>query len=63
MRTTLDLPEQLIAEALHLSRCKSKTEVIKTALKDLIQKEQIKGLKRYRGRIKLDIDLDAVRQR
>lgn len=63
MRTTLDLPESLIQEAMDLTRIKTKTEVIKTALQNLIQKEKVKDLKKYYGKIELDIDLDNLRNR
>ena len=63
MRTTLDLPDQLIGEAMKLTREKTKTGVIKIALMNLIEKEKIKDLKRYYGKVHLDIDLAASRKR
>ena len=63
MRTTLDLPEALIDEAMALTHIQTKTDVIKTALINLIQKEKIKGIKKYYGKLDLDIDLDVVRNR
>lgn len=63
MRTTLDLPEALIEEAMALTHIRSKTDLIKTALANLIQKEKIKDLKRYFGKIDLGIDLDVMRNR
>ncbi len=63
MRTTLDLPENLISEAMTITHTKTKTEVIKLALQNLIQKENIKDLKNYFGKIDLEIDLDIVRNR
>ena len=39
MRTTLDLPETLIEEAMALTHIQTKTDLIKTALMNLIQKE------------------------
>ena len=63
MRTTLDLPEDLLSEALKISHCRTKTEVIKTALKNYIQHEKVQGLKKFKGKIHLDIDLDALRKR
>ena len=63
MRTTLDLPESLINEAMALTHINTKTDLIKTALQNLIQKEKIKDLKQYFGKINLDIDLDAMRRR
>ena len=38
MRTTLDLPETLINEAMALTPIQTKTDLIKTALQNLIQK-------------------------
>ncbi len=63
MRTTLDLPDQLIGEAMKLTREKTKTGVIKIALMNLIEKEKIKDLKNYYGKVDLDIDLAALRKR
>ena len=63
MRTTLDLPESLINEAMALTHINTKTDLIKTALQNLIQKEKIKDLKQYFGKINLDIDLDTMRRR
>jgi hypothetical protein len=63
MRTTLDLPETLIDEALALTHIQTKTDLIKTALINLIQKEKIKDIKNYFGKIDLDIDLNALRKR
>ena len=63
MRTTLDLPEDLLREAMALTHIATKTEVIKTALTNLIQKEKLQGLKSYFGKLDLDIDLDLLRGR
>ena len=38
MRTTLDLPEELLNQAMALSHIKTKTQVIKLALKEFIRK-------------------------
>ena len=63
MRTTLDLPETLIEEAMSLTNIQTKTEVIKTALINLIQKEKIKDIKKYYGKLDLKIDLNTLRNR
>jgi len=63
MRTTLDLPQDLIKEAMAVTHIQTKTELIKVALQSLIQKEKILGLKGYYGKINLDIDLNTLRGR
>ena len=63
MRTTLVLPDQLIGEAMKLTKEKTKTGVIKIALRNLIEKEKIKDLKKYYGKVNLDIDLNVLRRR
>ena len=63
MRTTLDLPEALVQEAMSLTKISTKTELIKFALEDIVQREKIKGLKDYFGKLDLDIDLDVLRKR
>lgn len=63
MRTTLDIPETLINEAMMLTNIQTKTDLIKIALQNLIEKEKVKDIKKYYGKVKLDIDLDALRNR
>ena len=63
MRTTLDLPEDLIAEAMKLTKIATKTDLIKTALANLITRERIKDLKKFYGKIDLDVNLDLLRKR
>ncbi len=45
MRITLDLPEQLIEEAMKVTHIRTKAQVIISALEDLIIKSRISGLK------------------
>jgi hypothetical protein len=63
MRTTLDLPEDLINEAMKTTQINTKTKVIITALEDLIRKSKISGLKKFKGKVDLDIDMNAIRGR
>lgn len=63
MRTTLDLPDTLVEEAMKLSHQRTKTAVLVTALEDFVRKNRIQGLKKFRGKIKLDINLDKLRKR
>lgn len=63
MRTTLDLPEDLLDEAMKITRTDTKTGVIVLALKELVRKAKISDLKKYKGKIDLDIDLDEIRNR
>lgn len=62
MRTTLDLPEDLLNEAMKATQISTKTKVI-SALEDLIRKSKISDLKKYKGKVDLDIDMNAVRGR
>lgn len=63
MRTTLDLPENLLTEAMKVSHTRTKTAVIVRALEELVRKSKISDIKRYRRKIDLDIDLDELRDR
>jgi hypothetical protein len=63
MRTTLDLPNALVEEAMKLSHQRTKTAVLITALEDFVRKSRIQGLRKFRGKIKLDLDLDKLRKR
>ena len=63
MRTTIDLPDSLVKTAMKLSHHKTKTAVIITALEELIRKNRIQELKKYRGKIDISLDLNSVRKR
>ena len=63
MRTTLDLPENLVSEAMKITNIKTKTKVIITALEQLIKKSKISEIKKYKGKVDLNIDLDEIRGR
>ncbi len=63
MRTTLDLPESLLQEAMKAAQVKTKTQVIILALHELIRKTKISDLKRFKGKVDLDIDMDLIRGR
>jgi hypothetical protein len=63
MRTTLELPDALVNEAMAITNIPTKTALIKYALENVIQREKIKDLANYFGKITLDIDLDKLRKR
>ncbi len=63
MRTTLDLPENLLTEAMKVTHTDTKTAVIVRALEELVRKSKISDIKKYRGKIDLDINLNELRDR
>ena len=62
MRTTLDLPEDLLKEAMQLSNVRTKTGTVILSLQELINKRKIERLRELKGKLDLDIDLDALRR-
>jgi len=63
MRTTLDLPESLLKEAMAISNSKTKTGVIVLALKELVRKSKISPLKQFKGKLSLEVELNSLRKR
>ena len=63
MRTTLDLPIDLLDEAMKATHIKTKTKVIIIALEELIRKSKISELKEFKGKVDLGIDLNTIRGR
>jgi len=63
MKITLDIPKPLIDEAMELSHQNNKSAVIISALENFVRKNKISGLKKFMGKIDLDIDLDKLRDR
>ena len=63
MRTTLDIPEELLEEARRLLGFKSKTDTIIVALRELLRRRRIEELKDMMGAVRLDIDVSRSRRR
>lgn len=63
MRTTLDLPEDLIEEARTALGFTSKTDTVVLALTELVRRRRLDQLKSLIGRVRLDIDLGKSRRR
>jgi Arc/MetJ family transcription regulator len=63
MRTTLDLPEELIDEARTVLGFKSKTDTIVYALREVVRRRHVEGLKALFGKVHVDLDLDKSRGR
>ncbi len=63
MRTTLDLPQNLVEEGMKITGFRTKSQLIKFALEKLIAGEKRRRLLTYQGKIDLDIDLDELRER
>jgi len=63
MRTTLDLPNELIMDAMALTNAKTKTQLITMALENIIKQERFNKLINFHGKVDLEIDLDSLRKR
>lgn len=63
MRTTLDIPEELVAEAMKLLGFKSKTDTVIVSLQELIRRKRISELKAMSGSVHLHLNLDSSRRR
>ena len=63
MRTTIEIPDNLLNEAMKLTNIKTKTELIRQALQNLITQARVARLKDYYGKINLSIDLETLRLR
>lgn len=63
MRTTLDLPEELLAEAQATLGFKSKTDTIIVALRELVRRQRIEKLKALMGKVELSVDIPRSRRR
>ena len=61
MRTNIVIDDQLMREALALSRLKTKRAVVETGLKLLIQIKKQERIKSYRGKLKWEGELDDMR--
>ena len=63
MRTTLDLPAELVDEARNALGYVSKTDTIIFALKEVVRRSRIDDLKDMLGRIEFEFDPTELRDR
>lgn len=63
MRTTLDLPADLVNEAMASLQFKSKTDTIIYALRELLRRRALQELKSLAGKIEVSVDTARSRRR
>lgn len=63
MRTTLDLPEDLVNEAMASLQFKSKTDTIIYALRELLRRRALQELKSLAGKVEVSVDTSRSRRR
>ena len=63
MRTTLDLPNDLIEQAKTAVGFKSKTDTVVLALRELIRRQRVDEVKTLLGKIRFEFDPTEPRKR
>lgn len=63
MRTTLDLPADLLEEAMASLKFKSKTDTVVHALRELLRRQKLEELKNLAGKVPLEINVAMSRRR
>jgi len=63
MRTTLNLPDDLVNTLMTETGVKNKTLLIRRSLEELLGRIRRENLKRLRGKMELEIDLEALRKK
>ena len=61
MRTNLEIDDKLMQEALRLTGLKTKREAVEAGLRTLLRLRQQEEIRRYRGKLDWQGDLNAMR--
>jgi Arc/MetJ family transcription regulator len=61
MRTNIVIDDQLIADTLRLTGLKTKREAVELGLRTLLQLRRQEEIRRFRGKLDWQGDLDAMR--
>lgn len=61
MKTTLNIPDALIKEAMRLAKLKLKTETVRLALEELIKQKCLEEIIAKAGTLKFSADWDKAR--
>jgi len=62
MRTTIDIPDEIMERALRASAARSKRDAVVAGLEELIRKADREQLRRLAGKVELDLDLRRSRK-
>jgi len=54
MKTTLNIPENLIKKAMSLAKHRTKTETVIVALQEYVRKKKIEKIMKYQGKLQFD---------
>jgi Arc/MetJ family transcription regulator len=61
MRTNIEINDELIKETLKITGLKTKREVVDRALRELLRLKKQEGLRKLRGKVQWEGDLEAMR--
>ncbi len=61
MKTTLNIPDELIEEAVAVSECKTKTEAVIASLKEFIRQRRIERVLSLAGKLEFSDEWDRAR--
>lgn len=63
MRTTLDIDDEALKDALKVAQGKTKTAVINDALREYARRRRLRGLLQLQGKVRWQGNLDQLRKR
>ncbi|MCX8042628.1 MAG: type II toxin-antitoxin system VapB family antitoxin [Desulfobacterota bacterium] len=63
MRTTLDIPDNLLKELFKYSQVKSKTKAVSIAIEDFIKRKRLERLASLPGTVAVEYDWEKEEQR
>ena len=62
MRTNIEIDDNLMKEAMRRAKTKTKRETVEAALRILVRLDRQTGIRKFRGKIKWEGNLDESRQ-
>jgi Arc/MetJ family transcription regulator len=63
MRTTLNLDDEAVKAAMKAAPGRTKTDVINDALREYARRRRLRGLLKFRGKVRWEGNLDQLRER
>ena len=61
-RTTMEIDDELLAEAMELTGAKSKRDAVNSALREFIRRRTLDRFREELGTFDLDLDLEQLRR-
>lgn len=61
MRTTVTIPDEMLADLMRFTEASTRTEAVNRAIVDWVRRKKIEELRSLRGKLSFDVEIEEMR--